>query len=113
MNTKSGSLKLMMLYSVCLLYFFKTPAFALTDGIPQKAAGETVVYLKLKLSSMAAVTVSKAALKYNKYLALSFPLDNGYRSAFLSSYPLLNGFQQIWFCNNAFILQYLQQRNLK
>ncbi|WP_158796472.1 polysaccharide deacetylase family protein [Pedobacter sp. L105] len=88
---KSDSLKVVMLCSLCLLYLFKTPAFALTDSIPRKAAGEKVVYLKLKLSSMAAVTVSKAPLKYNKHLALSFTLDDGYRSAFLTAYPLLHG----------------------
>ncbi|RZL96909.1 MAG: hypothetical protein EOO88_63465, partial [Pedobacter sp.] len=49
--------------------------------------------LKLKLKPNAAIEITKAPLKYNKQLALSFTLDDGYRSAFLCAYPLLNGGQ--------------------
>ena len=49
------------------------------------------IYITLKLKNNAPVSVSTAALKYNKQLAFSFTLDDGYRSAYLTAYPLLNG----------------------
>ncbi len=49
------------------------------------------IHLKLKLNYNADIHIGKAALKYNKQLALSITLDDGYRSAFLCAYPLLNG----------------------
>ncbi|RZM29000.1 MAG: hypothetical protein EOO88_06680 [Pedobacter sp.] len=54
-------------------------------------AQQQKILLKLKLNSNADIRIEKAALKYNKQLALSFTLDDGYRSAFLCAYPLLNG----------------------
>ena len=59
--------------------------YAAKPGKPQ------TIYVTLKLKKSATVDVSKAALKYNKHLALSFTLDDGYRSAYLTAYPLLNG----------------------
>jgi peptidoglycan/xylan/chitin deacetylase (PgdA/CDA1 family) len=50
-----------------------------------------VIYIKLRLNSTAPVKVKLAPLKYNKHLAFSFTLDDGYRSAFTCAYPLLNG----------------------
>jgi hypothetical protein len=49
------------------------------------------VTITLKLKSEAKVKVTKADLKYNKHLAYSFTLDDGYRSAYLTAFPLLNG----------------------
>jgi hypothetical protein len=57
----------------------------------QMPARAQTVYITLKLKKDASVNVSKAALKYNKHLAFSFTLDDGYRSAYLTAYPLLNG----------------------
>jgi len=49
------------------------------------------ISIKLQLGNSSAVKVEKAPLKYNKQMAFSFTLDDGYRSAFLCAYPLLNG----------------------
>jgi len=49
------------------------------------------IFVKIKLNTKADVSIEKAVLKYNKRMAYSFMLDDGYRSAFLCAYPLLNG----------------------
>ena len=68
--------------------------FALIVGIilgQQTMFGQHVTKLRLKLKSSEKVHVSISPLKYNKHLAFSFTLDDGYRSAFTCAYPLLNG----------------------
>jgi peptidoglycan/xylan/chitin deacetylase (PgdA/CDA1 family) len=52
---------------------------------------QTSVIIKLKLASSEKIKVEPASLKYNKHMAFSFTLDDGYRSAFICAYPLLNG----------------------
>jgi hypothetical protein len=52
---------------------------------------QKTITITLKLKSGAKVKVVKADLKYNKHLAYSFTLDDGYRSAYLTAFPLLNG----------------------
>ena len=52
---------------------------------------QKTITITLKLKSEAKVKVVKADLKYNKHLAYSFTLDDGYRSAYLTAFPLLNG----------------------
>jgi hypothetical protein len=59
------------------------------DKLKRRAPATYVI--KIKLSSPAPVSIKKAPLKYNKHTAFSFTLDDGYRSAFLCGYPLLNG----------------------
>lgn len=49
------------------------------------------ISFKIKLKSAEKVKIETAALKYNKHLAYSFTLDDGYRSAYLTTFPLLNG----------------------
>lgn len=65
----------------------KTSATAKTD-----TAGKTI-YIRLKLNSLSKFKVSTAPLKYNKHAAFSFTLDDGYRSAYLCAFKLLNGGQ--------------------
>lgn len=45
----------------------------------------------IKLKSAEKVTIVPSPLKFNKHLAYSFTLDDGYRSAYLTAFPLLNG----------------------
>ncbi len=61
------------------------------SGLAQTNQGTKTVQIRLKLQSDAAISINKAAFKYNKHTAFSFTLDDGYRSAFLCGYPLLNG----------------------
>lgn len=64
-------------------------------GYPQAVSkagmAPQTIEVKLRLRSSSAVVVSPAPLKYNKHLALSFTLDDGYRSAYLTAFPLLHG----------------------
>ncbi|UTN06309.1 polysaccharide deacetylase family protein [Flavobacterium bizetiae] len=50
-----------------------------------------LISFKIKLKSAQKVKIETASLKYNKHLAYSFTLDDGYRSAYLTAFPLLNG----------------------
>lgn len=50
-----------------------------------------LISFKIKLKSAEKVKIETAALKFNKHLAYSFTLDDGYRSAYLTAFPLLNG----------------------
>jgi len=67
----------------CIIH--PTFLFAANPGDPH------VIYINLILKKAAPVSVSKAPLKYNKQMAFSFTLDDGYRSAYLTAFPLLNG----------------------
>jgi hypothetical protein len=49
------------------------------------------ISFKIKLKTAEKVKIQAAALKFNKHLAYSFTLDDGYRSAYLTAFPLLNG----------------------
>jgi hypothetical protein len=49
------------------------------------------ISFKIKLKSAEKVKIEAASLKFNKHLAYSFTLDDGYRSAYLTAFPLLNG----------------------
>jgi peptidoglycan/xylan/chitin deacetylase (PgdA/CDA1 family) len=55
------------------------------------SSAQKIFIIKLKSASDAKVSVNAAPLKYNKHMAFSFTLDDGYRSAFTCAYPLLNG----------------------
>ncbi|WP_394777154.1 polysaccharide deacetylase family protein [Flavobacterium sp.] len=50
-----------------------------------------LITFKIKLKFAGKVKIETAALKFNKHLAYSFTLDDGYRSAYLTAFPLLNG----------------------
>ena len=50
-----------------------------------------LISFRLKLKSAEKIKIETAALKFNKHLAYSFTLDDGYRSAYLTAFPLLNG----------------------
>ena len=49
------------------------------------------ISFKIKLKSAEKIKISPAPLKFNKHLAYSFTLDDGYRSAYLTAFPLFNG----------------------
>lgn len=48
------------------------------------------ISFKIKLKSDNKVKIKSAPLKFNKHFAYSFTLDDGYRSAYLTAFPLLN-----------------------
>ncbi|MDQ8014361.1 MAG: polysaccharide deacetylase family protein [Flavobacterium nitrogenifigens] len=63
-----------------------------SNGIIQKDSSKPkTISFKIKLKSADKIKVAVSPLKYNKHLAYSFTLDDGYRSAYLTAFPLLNG----------------------
>lgn len=49
------------------------------------------ISFKIKSKSADKIEILPSYLKFNKHLAYSFTLDDGYRSAYLTAFPLLNG----------------------
>lgn len=49
------------------------------------------ISFKIKLKSDEKVKIQPSDLKFNKHLAYSFTVDDGYRSAYLTAFPLFNG----------------------
>lgn len=68
-------------------------SFCFANGVYNKSnpPKSKIIIITLKLKSAIKVKITKADLKYNKHLAYSFTLDDGYRSAYLTAFPLLNG----------------------
>ncbi len=63
-----------------------------SNGIIEKDSSKPkTISFKIKLKSADKIKIAVSQLKYNKHLAYSFTLDDGYRSAYLTAFPLLNG----------------------
>jgi peptidoglycan/xylan/chitin deacetylase (PgdA/CDA1 family) len=50
-----------------------------------------LISFKIKLKTIEKAKIQTSALKFNKHLAYSFTVDDGYRSTYLTAFPLLNG----------------------
>jgi peptidoglycan/xylan/chitin deacetylase (PgdA/CDA1 family) len=59
--------------------------------IEKDSSKSKTISFKMKLKSADEVKIKPAPLKFNKHFAYSFTLDDGYRSAYLTAFPLLNG----------------------
>ncbi|PWB23601.1 polysaccharide deacetylase family protein [Flavobacterium sp. HTF] len=59
--------------------------------IEKDSSRSKTISFKIKVKSADKVKIKVAPLKFNKHLAYSFTLDDGYRSAYLTAFPLLNG----------------------
>lgn len=87
---KNNLVSHLMIFNFILLNTF----FAAASGhAPAQKAGPQSISIRLRLHTAATVKVNKAPLKYDKHLAYSFMVDDGYRSAYLTAFPLLNGGQ--------------------
>jgi hypothetical protein len=63
-----------------------------SKGIIEKDSSKPkTISFKIKLKSTDKIKIAVSPLKYNKHFAYSFTLDDGYRSAYLTAFPLLNG----------------------
>ncbi|MHC0446264.1 polysaccharide deacetylase family protein [Flavobacterium sp. 3-218] len=63
-----------------------------SNGIVENdSSKQKIISFKIKLKSAGKVKITPSILKYNKHFAYSFTLDDGYRSAYLTAFPLLNG----------------------
>lgn len=79
-----------ILLLLIILIFGNFTCFS-NEIIEKDSSKPKTISFKIKLKSSKAVKIAVAPLKYNKHLAYSFTLDDGYRSAFLTAFPLLNG----------------------
>lgn len=74
---------------VILLFGYFT---CFSNEVTEKDSSKSkTISFKIKLKSEEKVKIKVAPLKYNKHFAYSFTLDDGYRSAYLTAFPLLNG----------------------
>ncbi|WP_337968875.1 polysaccharide deacetylase family protein [uncultured Flavobacterium sp.] len=80
---------------------FLSIAFLLINGIFVCSANTPILKMdslqpklisfKIKSKSADKIKIQASALKFNKHLAYSFTVDDGYRSTYLTAFPLLNG----------------------
>ncbi len=79
-----------ILLIVTVIFFGSFNVFS--NGIIEKDSSKPkIISFKIKLKSADKTKIAVAPLKYNKHLAYSFTLDDGYRSAYLTAFPLLDG----------------------
>lgn len=73
-----------------IFLFFRIHSFAFAGNHSFANPPKTITF-KIKLKSAGKVKITPSVLKFNKHFAYSFTLDDGYRSAYLTAFPLLNG----------------------
>ena len=79
-----------ILLIIVIVIFGSSNSFS--KGIIEKDSSKLkTISFKIKLKSTDKIKIVVSPLKYNKHLAYSFTLDDGYRSAYLTAFPLLNG----------------------
>jgi hypothetical protein len=88
MKVSKGAIGKLLICGCVSLVLVVSNSFA---AVVYPVSKSRTIFVKIKLNTNADVSIEKAALKYNKRMAYSFMLDDGYRSAFLCAYPLLNG----------------------
>ncbi|MBF4508766.1 polysaccharide deacetylase family protein [Flavobacterium sp. JLP] len=82
------SKRILLLIAVVIFGSFNS----FSNEIVQKDSSKSkTISFKIKLKSADEVKIKPAPLKFNKHFAYSFTLDDGYRSAYLTAFPLLNG----------------------
>lgn len=79
------------LFTFILLITSASLCFANEFNTKIDSSKAKTISFKIKLKSDNKVHIKPAPLKYNKHFAYSFTLDDGYRSAYLTAFPLLNG----------------------
>jgi len=79
-----------ILLILTVLIFGSVNSFS-NEIIEKDSLKTKTISFKLKLKSADKVKIAVSPLKYNKHFAYSFTLDDGYRSAYLTAFPLLNG----------------------
>ncbi|RED22210.1 putative polysaccharide deacetylase [Flavobacterium cutihirudinis] len=78
------------IFLILILFFGYFTCFS--NEIAQKDSSKSkTISFKIKLKTADNVKIVVSPLKYNKHFAYSFTLDDGYRSAYLTAFPLLNG----------------------
>lgn len=77
---------ILVLITTCVSFCFANNSNIKTDSSKTK-----IISFKIKLKSAEKIEIKPAALKFNKHLAYSFTVDDGYRSTYLTAFPLFNG----------------------
>jgi len=62
-----------------------------TNSFKIDSSKSRTISFKIKLKSPEKVKIQATDLKFNKHIAYSFTVDDGYRSAYLTAFPLFNG----------------------
>lgn len=76
-----------------LLLLINTPffCFAKDSNLKIDSSKSKTISFKIKLKSEAKIKIQASDLKFNKHIAYSFTVDDGYRSAYLTAFPLFKG----------------------
>lgn len=79
----------------CILFVFvltiNSASYCFNSSSNIDSSKTKSISFKIKLKSAVKVVIEPASLKFNKHLAYSFTVDDGYRSAYLTAFPLFNG----------------------
>lgn len=79
-----------ILFIIVAVFFVSFNVFS-NEMIEKDSSKAKIISFKIKLKSADKATITVSPLKFNKHFAYSFTLDDGYRSAYLTAFPLLNG----------------------
>jgi len=79
------------LFTILLTIATSFFCFAKDSNFKIDSVKAKTISFKIKLKSAEKVKITAAPLKFNKHLAYSFTVDDGYRSAYLTAFPLFNG----------------------
>ncbi|TDO69937.1 polysaccharide deacetylase [Flavobacterium chryseum] len=88
-KTQSGTKAFLL--TIVLILNFTSFCFAKNSNFKTDSVKSKSISFKIKLKSADKATIKPSALKFNKHLAYSFTVDDGYRSAYLTAFPLFNG----------------------
>jgi hypothetical protein len=80
-------------FLVTIVLIISSVSFCFSNSFNSKvdSSKTKTISFKIKLKSDNKAKLKPAPLKFNKHFAYSFTLDDGYRSAYLTAFPLLNG----------------------
>ncbi|WP_086065447.1 polysaccharide deacetylase family protein [Flavobacterium saccharophilum] len=79
------------LFTIVLLISTSSYCFGSNSYFKTDSSKTKTISFKIKLKSVEKVKIQAADLKFNKHIAYSFTVDDGYRSAYLTAFPLFNG----------------------
>ena len=79
------------LFTIVLLISTSSYCFGSNSYFKTDSSKTKTISFKIKLKSAEKVKVQAADLKFNKNIAYSFTVDDGYRSAYLTAFPLFTG----------------------
>jgi hypothetical protein len=79
------------LFTILLIINTVVLCFAKESNLKTDSTKSKTISFKIKLKSTEKIKIQIADLKFNKHIAYSFTVDDGYRSAYLTAFPLFKG----------------------